>query len=111
MNTFFRFFYEFISIFFEGLFGIFKGLFAGIGQMFNFANYSKIIDNYKESFNGGEWVFVIISVIALVLIALAVGILIFFAIKKIISPEIANYDAKTFAIIIMSMFLKLAISI
>ena len=85
MNTFFRFFYEFISIFFEGLFGIFKGLFAGIGQMFNFANYSKIIDNYKESFNGGEWVFVIISVIALVLIALAVGILIFFAIKKIIS--------------------------
>ena len=33
------------------------------------------------------------------------------AIKKIITPETANYDAKTFAIIILSMFLKLAISI
>jgi len=92
MNTFFRFFYEFISIFFEGLFGIFKGLFAGIGQMFNFTNYSKIIDNYKGSFNGGEWIFVVISVIVLVLIALAIGILIFFAVKKIINYRKKNLN-------------------
>ena len=52
MNTFLRFFYEFISIFFGGIISAFKGLFTGITQMFNFGEYSKIIDNYKGNFNG-----------------------------------------------------------
>lgn len=84
MNTFFRFFYEFISIFFEGLFGAFKGIFNGIKQMFNFGLYSKIIDSYKDSFNGAEWVFVFISVAVLVIIVLGIIALIYFAVKKFI---------------------------
>ena len=84
MNTFFRFFYEFISIFFEGFFSVFKGLINGVGQMFNFGEYSKIINSYKDNFNGQEWVFVFISVACLVLIVGLIGVLIFFAVKKMI---------------------------
>ena len=84
MNTFLRFFYEFISIFFEGLFSIFKGIYNGILAMFNFSEYTKIIDSYKESFNGAEWIFVFISVACLVLIVGLIGMLIYFSIKKMI---------------------------
>ena len=84
MNTFLRFFYAFISIFFEGLFSIFKGIYNGILAMFNFSEYTKIIDSYKESFNGAEWIFVFISVACLVLIVGLIGMLIYFSIKKMI---------------------------
>ena len=50
MNTFIRFFYEFISIFFDGVVQVFKGIIDGIVQMFNFGNYEKIINSYKDSF-------------------------------------------------------------
>ena len=51
MNTFFRFFYEFISIFFDGLFSAFKGIIDGITKMFSISEYSKIVENYKTHFN------------------------------------------------------------
>lgn len=84
MNTFFRFFYEFISIFFEGLFSAFKGLFGGIAEMLNFSEYTKIINSYKDSFNGNEWIFVFISVGCLVVIVGLIGILIYFFVVKAI---------------------------
>ena len=84
MNTFFRFFYEFISIFFGGLFSAVNGMIDGIGKMFSINEYSKIVDNYKTHFNGSEKVFVIVSVGCLILILLLVLGLIFLFIKKII---------------------------
>ena len=68
MNTFIRFFYEFISIFFDGLFAAVKGFIEGVAAMFNFADYGKIINNYKDSFSGNERIFVILSVVVLVII-------------------------------------------
>ena len=47
MNTFVRFFYEFVSVFFTGLETIFKGIIGGFGKMFNFLDYKKLIINYK----------------------------------------------------------------
>ena len=35
MNTFIRFLYEFMSVFFNGLYTIGKGIVSGIDQMFN----------------------------------------------------------------------------
>ena len=84
MNTFFRFFYEFISIFFDGLISAFKGLFSGIGTMFNFSDYSKIINSYKDSFEGKEWLFVGISVAFVIIIVGLIVALIFFAIRRFI---------------------------
>ena len=51
MNTFFRFFYEFISVFFDGLFSGLKGLWDGLTKMFGVDAYSKIISNYKANSN------------------------------------------------------------
>jgi hypothetical protein len=48
MNTFIRFFYEFISIFFDGILTIFKGIAGGISQIVNIKHYMQIIDSYKN---------------------------------------------------------------
>jgi len=92
MNTFFRFFYEFISIFFGGLFSIVKGLFNGIVQMVSFKDYKQIIDSYKGNFNGPEWLFVGIAVGSLVIIAALIILLLFFLIRKIIKFRKTKVD-------------------
>ena len=106
MNTFIRFFYEFISIFFDGIVQVFKGIIDGIVQMFNFANYEKIINSYKDSFKGAEWILVAVAIAVLVIIVGLVVLLIIFAIRKIIKgrkgklnqeellEEIANLDSQ-----------------
>ena len=83
MNTFLRFFYEFISIFFDGLFSGLKGLWDGITKMFSFNEYAKIISSYKDNFSGNEKVFVIICVISLVILILTLFVLIILIIKAI----------------------------
>ena len=106
MNTFIRFFYEFISIFFEGIGMVFGGLFNGIIKMFNFTEYAKVIDSYKNSFNGGEKIFVVLAVIILLLIIAIIITLIVLLIRAILRKlhnnfnkdelleEIANLNAK-----------------
>lgn len=106
MNTFIRFFYEFISVFFDGIVMIFGGLFNGIIKMFNFTEYAKVIDSYKDSFNGGEKIFVVLAVILLLLIIAIIITLIVLLIRAILRKlhnnfnkdelleEIANLNAK-----------------
>ena len=76
MNTFIRFFYEFISIFFDGVVMIFKGVVEGFTKMFNFPEYSKIISSYNESFTGFEkllmWLVVLLFVVIFFLIIFAI---------------------------------------
>ncbi|MDD3187244.1 MAG: hypothetical protein PHD02_02075 [Bacilli bacterium] len=84
MDTFLRFFYEFISIFFDGLFDILNGIVDGIVKMFNYSEYAKILDSYKDSFAGPQWVFVGISIAVLVIIVGIVALLLFFGIRKLI---------------------------
>ena len=50
MNTFFRFFYEFISIFFDGIRKLFEGIIGGILKIFDYGEYKKILDSYTDSF-------------------------------------------------------------
>ena len=84
MNTFLRFFYEFVSIFFDGLVMAFKGLLSGLQKMFNIPEYSSLISDYKANFNGPEWVFVALLVLVLVIIFGLIAFLIFLFIKKVI---------------------------
>ena len=79
-----RFFYEFISIFFDGLFSIIKGIINGIVKMFDYESYTKVINSYKGNFGNSEWLLFGFSVAILVVIVGLVGLLIFFTIKKII---------------------------
>ena len=82
MDTFVRFLYEFMSVFFNGLGLIFGGLFKGIVQMFNISEYLYVIDNYKKDFNGGEWVLVIISILVMIIVLGLIIAAIVFVIKK-----------------------------
>ena len=84
MNTFLRFFYEFISIFFEGVWTILKGFYNGFMSMFNIFEYGTLINNYKTSFKGAEWVFVVISIVFLIVLLGLILFLVFLSIRKFI---------------------------
>ncbi len=90
MNTFCRFFYEFISIFFSGIGKMFSGIGSGFKEMFGFKEYSKVIATYKDYFTGGDWVFVVLSIICLLVIVFLIGLLIFLLIRKIIRKATTN---------------------
>jgi hypothetical protein len=68
MNTFIRFFFEFISIFMDGMKMMFRGIVEGFKQVINIKNYIEIINDYKESFNGPEWVFTAFAIGIIVVI-------------------------------------------
>ena len=82
MNTFFRFFYEFTSIFFDGIIKIFNGIVNGIAKMFSFVDYKKILESYKGNFNLFEWILVIITILFLVVIVLGILYLILSRLRK-----------------------------
>jgi hypothetical protein len=84
MNTFLRFFYEFISIFFDGLLLVIKGIINGLSEMANYQNYMKVLNSYKDSFEGPEWLFVGLAIAIFVIIAGLIVLLIFFGVRKII---------------------------
>jgi hypothetical protein len=68
MDTFIRFLYEFLHQFFSGFILIGQGFGNGFYQMFNVTSYIKIVNDYKDDLNGGEWIGVIVSIIILVVI-------------------------------------------
>ncbi len=82
MNTFFRFFYEFISVFIEGFSLFFKGLVGGITQVVNIGEYQQVINSYKSSFKNSEWILVGTSIAFLVIIVALVLLLLFFGVRK-----------------------------
>jgi hypothetical protein len=90
MNTFLRFFYEFISIFFDGFFLGLKGMWAGLSKMFGFTEYAKLISNYKDKFNGNEKIFLIICIVFL-LIFIAVFTLLFVLMIKELMRKFGKY--------------------
>ena len=84
MNTYLRFFYEFISIFFDGLFDMFKGMYNGIVKMFNYKDYARIIESYKESLNGNETLFMFLLIAFMVIIIGLIGLLVYLFVKRMI---------------------------
>lgn len=84
MNTFTRFLYEFLSQFLSGFIIFFKGIVKGAASMFKIKAYISIINDYKQDFNGPEWLMVGIAILIVVVITALIVILILFAIKKIL---------------------------
>lgn len=82
MDTFVRFLFEFMSVFFSGVGMIFKGLFGGILQMFNISEYLYTIEFYRKDFKMSEWVLVVIAVIVMLIVLLLIILLIWFVIRK-----------------------------
>ena len=92
MNTFIRFFYEFISIFFDGIVMIFKGLFEGFIKMFSFGEYAKLISNYSDNFNTFEKILVTLCIIILVIIILLLIFLFVMFIRKLMRKADMNMN-------------------
>ena len=84
MDTFIRFLYEFMSVFFNGLLTIFKGIASGFIQMFNFSEYLYIIQFYKNDFEVSEWILVIIAIVVLAILLVLIIVLLWLVIRKYI---------------------------
>ena len=82
MDTYVRFLFEFMSVFFKGVCTIFGGIFKGFIQMFNIREYLYVIDFYKKDFTPGEWVLAIISIIVMIIILVLIVAVIIFLFRK-----------------------------
>ena len=82
MDTFVRFLYEFMSVFFEGFIGMFKGVILGFIQMFNIREYGYVISMYRKDFHMGEWILVIIAILVLAIVLALIILVIWFVIRK-----------------------------
>ena len=82
MNTFIRFLFEFMSVFFKGIGTMIGGLFKGFIQMFNIRDYLYVISFYKDDFNVGEWVLVVLAVIVMLIVLTLIVLLIALVVKK-----------------------------
>ena len=84
MDTFFRFFYEFLLQAFSGIFTIIEGLVRGVITLFDIKSYIKIVNFYKGDFSGHEWLFVGIAIVLLLIVFATIGLLIYFLVRKYI---------------------------
>lgn len=84
MNTFFRFLYEFLSQLFNGLLFAVQGIFRCFKTIFNFGEYIRIVNEYKNDFNGPEWIFVGLAILLTLAVLVAIVFLIYFIVRKIL---------------------------
>ena len=84
MSTFGRFFYELISIIFDGIVIIFRGMISGVKKIFAFSEYKYLIENYSKEFNKPEWFLVTLTIVALVIVLALIIFIIVFLIRKYI---------------------------
>ncbi len=82
MDTFFRFLYEFLAQVFNGFLDIIMGFVNGFAKIFNIKAYIGVIDFYKDDFSGPEWLFVVIAIALLLVLFAAIGLLVYFLVKK-----------------------------
>lgn len=84
MDTFVRFLYDFLSLFFGGLKEIFLGLFNGIKDMFNLKSYYEVIKWYSEDLTTTQWVLVILAGLCVLVILGTIIFLVYLLIRKYI---------------------------
>ena len=68
MDTYIRFLFEFMSVFFSGLITIVMGFFNGIVQMFNIPEYLNVIDFYRKDLKVAEWVLVVVAIVVMLIL-------------------------------------------
>ncbi len=92
MDTFIRFFFEFISVFVDGIISIFTGLWDGIFGILDFGAYSTIFGNYSKEFGVFEWILAILSIILIIAILGIIVVLTVFAIKRFLNRRKNNLN-------------------
>ena len=82
MNTYIRFLFEFMSVFFKGIGMIVGGFFKGIIQMFSIQDYLYVIEFYRKDFKVAEWILVVVAVIVMIIMLSLIVLLIVLFIRK-----------------------------
>jgi len=82
MDTYIRFLFEFMTVFFNGVGSIISGIVKGIIQIFNIPEYLYVIESYRKDFSIGEWILVVVAVIVILIILALIFLLIYFFIRK-----------------------------
>lgn len=82
METFFRFLYEMLAVFFGGLIHVFKAIYESFAMTFNIKKYVSIINFYKKDFSTPEWLLVTLVIIAMAVIVVGIIILFVILIRK-----------------------------
>lgn len=82
METFFRFLYEFLAVFFKGFILILTSIVDGVRMIFDVNSYLTLINFYKKDFGGMEWFFVGLAFFVILLLLFLVGFLVFLLIRK-----------------------------
>ena len=95
MDTFFRFLYEFLHQFFDGLGYVCQGIGKGFATIFNIPGYMNVLNDYKADFNIPEWIFTGLTVILLLIVlGLIIG-LFYFLIRTIFKFRKAAIDQES----------------
>ena len=89
MDTFMRFVYEFLAHFFGAFWLIIKAIGGAIAQIFDFRGYLKILNFYKDDFNGPEWLFVGFAVILMLVIVVGLALSLLFWSSQILATGIS----------------------
>lgn len=92
MDTVFDFLFQFLGQFFGSLWSIITGIFKGIGGMFNFPRYYKIIMDFTGELGGLAWVIAIVAIVLLIALMGLIVWLIIVAIKKFIKSRQRRKD-------------------
>ena len=82
MDTYIRFLFEFMSVFFKGIGMIVGGFFKGIIQIFSIQEYLYVIEFYRKDFKVAEWILVIVAVIVMIIMLALIVLLIVLFIRK-----------------------------
>jgi len=82
MNTYIRFLFEFMSVFFKGIGMIVGGFFKGIIQIFSIQDYLYVIEFYRKDFKVAEWILVVVAVIVMIIMLALIVLLIVLFIRK-----------------------------
>lgn len=92
MDTYFRFLFEFLSVFFNGVGTIFTGIVNGLIQIFDFNKYLYVIHYYQKELSSGEWILTMIAIIALIIILAIIVLFIFIISKRILKIKRNSLD-------------------
>ena len=95
MDTYIRFLFEFMSVFFEGIGMIFKGIANGFIQIFNINQYLFVIHYYQKEFNIGEWPLVILAIVVMIIILGLIIFLVLFIIRKLLKFKKSAIDQES----------------
>ena len=84
MDSFFKWFFAFISEILKGFASIFKGFWNGLKQIFAVKSFVSIFKDYSRDFGAVEWVLAILSIVVVAAVYLLIIFMIVLAIRKYI---------------------------